>query len=73
MTADTLPPAELAALIDVHDHRVTAVPAGLRGELLAILTATADGGLADGHPCLNGDMARQLGNALLVFADGEPR
>lgn len=73
MPADTPPPAELARFIDLHGKRVTAVTSGLRGEQVAILTSTADEGLAGGHPFLNRDNARELGNALIAFADGEPQ
>ena len=69
MNPDTSPQAELARFIDLHGKRVTAVTAGLRGEQVAILTSTADEGLAGGHPFLNKDNARELGNALLEFAD----
>jgi hypothetical protein len=71
--ADTTPPAELARFIDLHGKRVTAVTAGLRSEQVAILTATADKGLEGGHPFLSQDNARELGYALIAFADREPQ
>jgi hypothetical protein len=66
-------PLVLADLFDVHGHRVTATTAGPRGEQLAVVTATADGGIAGGHPFLNQDHARVLGNALLEFANRGPQ
>ena len=75
MTADTKPPAELARFIDALGHEVTATiaPSGL----LVVLARTvdiADGqhrGLLDGHPALDRETARVLGEALLDFADRE--
>jgi hypothetical protein len=62
-------PLVLAEFFDLHGHRVTAVTAGLRGEQVAIITARADEGDADGQPFMNGDHCRKLGAALLAFAD----
>jgi hypothetical protein len=59
----------LAEFFDAHGRRITAVvtPSGL----LAILTRTPETGLRGGHPALNAENARELGNALIAFADGE--
>jgi len=59
----------LANFLDAQGHRVTAEPT--HSGLLAILARTPDGSLRDGRPCLSRDNARELGNALLAFADGE--
>jgi hypothetical protein len=74
MTAKTAPP-ELARFIDALGHEVTATiaPSGL----LVILARTVDvpdgerRGLLDGHPALDREAARVLGEALIGFADGE--
>lgn len=70
MTADNPPPAELARFIDAQGHCVTAEVT--RSGLLAILTRTPDEGLNGGHPALNREMARELGMALVLWADEEP-
>jgi len=64
-------PPELANFIDALGRRVTAeeTPSGL----LAILTRTAAEGLRGGHPALSQDNARELGNALIAFADRGPQ
>jgi hypothetical protein len=69
MPADTQAPVEPTRIIDALGRYVTAevTPSGL----LVILTRTADEGLRSGHPALNAENARELGNALLAFADGE--
>lgn len=67
MTENPRPP--LASLIDAQGRRVTAEVT--RSGLVAILTRTPDEGLNGGHPALNADNARQLGNALLAFAERE--
>ena len=66
---DIAPPAEPARIIDALGRHVTAevTPSGL----LVILTRTPDEGLRSGHPALGRENARELGNALLAFADGE--
>ena len=71
MDAETFAPAELADFIDVHGHRVTVLPAGLRDEMAVILTATAGRGLAGGQPTVDREMAAVLGAALTAFANGE--
>ena len=65
MPADVPPP--LADFIDALGRRVTAevTPSGL----LAVLTRTPERGLRGGHPALNAEMCRELGLALLAFAD----
>ena len=67
--ANTLPPGVLTRFIDAQGHQVTA--GVTRSGLLVILTRTPDEGLRGGHPALSRDNARQLGNALLAFADRE--
>ncbi len=78
MAADVTAPACLADLIDAHGHRVTAELT--RSGLVAVLTRTVDGelgtwvrgkGFSSGHPALDRENARELGNALLAFAEGE--
>ncbi len=71
VSADTPPPAELARLIDSQGHQVTAVET--RSGLCVILTRTVETGLRDGHPALNREMARELGMALVLWADEEPQ
>lgn len=65
---ETLPGLPLANFLDALGRRVTAELT--RSGLLAILTRTPDEGLKGGHPALDRDNARELGNALLAFADG---
>lgn len=60
----------LADILDAHGHRVTADTTA--SGLLVILTATADGGLKDGHPCVNRAQAAELRDALTEFINGEP-
>jgi len=60
--------AVLAEFLDAHGHRVTATTA--RGDLLVILTSTAESGLRDGHPCVNRAQAAELRDALTTFIDG---
>ena len=67
--ADTPPPAELARFIDAQGREVTAERT--RSGLLAVLTRTPGEGLNGGHPALNRENARELGYALLAFADEE--
>lgn len=69
MPADTPPPVELANLIDALGRRVTLVPT--RQGTAAIFTATAETGLDGGHPDLSAENARELGLALVAFADRE--
>lgn len=61
----------LARLIDAQGRRVTATVT--RSGLLAIITATPDEGIKSGHPCLSPANARELGNALIAFADGSEK
>jgi hypothetical protein len=61
--------AELARLIDAQGHEVTAEIT--RSGLLVILSRTPDEGLSGGHPALNAENARELGLALIAFADRE--
>jgi hypothetical protein len=67
VTAPASAPVEFARFIDALGRRVTAELT--RPGLLAILTRTPDKGLNGGHPALSQDHARQLGNALIAFAD----
>lgn len=66
-----IPGLPLANILDAHGRRVTAEVT--RSGLVAILTRTAGKGLNGGHPALNAENARELGNALIAFADGESR
>lgn len=68
--ADTQAVPELARFTDALGRRVTAEPT--RSGLLALLTRTVDEGLNVGHPCLSRENARELGEALLAFADRGP-
>jgi hypothetical protein len=68
---DTPPPVELASFIDALGRRVTVEVT--RSGLAAILTQTPERGLRGGHPALNRDNARELGNALIAFADQGPQ
>lgn len=73
MTGDypaTLPGLPLASFLDALGRQVTAEPT--RSGLLAVLTRTVDEGLRSGHPCLDRDNARELGLALVAWADEEP-
>lgn len=67
MPADTQAPEELASFIDALGRRVTVEVT--RSGLAAILTQTPERGLREGHPALSQDNARELGNALIAFAD----
>ncbi len=69
MTADIQAPAEIARFIDAQGHEITATVT--RSGLCVILTRTPDEGLRSGHPALSPEHARELGLALLAFADGE--
>ena len=69
MAADVAPPVALARFIDAQGHEVTAVVT--RSGLCVVLARTPDEGLRSGHPALSRDNARELGNALLAFADGQ--
>ena len=64
-----LPARPIASFIDAQGHRVTATPT--RSGLLAIITRAGEDGIRSGHPCLNAENARVLGEALLKFARGE--
>ena len=66
---DVKPPPERARFIDALGRQVTATvaPSGL----LVILTRSPESGLRDGHPALDGETARVLGEALIGFADRE--
>lgn len=69
--AQAAPPGlPLANFLDALGRRVTAEVTS--SGLLAILTSTPDRGLRGGHPCLSPENARELGEALIRFADGEP-
>ena len=71
MTAEIvhLPARPLANFIDAQGHRVTATLT--RSGLLAIITRAGEDGIRSGHPCLNPENARELGEALLNWADRE--
>lgn len=69
MTSDAPPPVELASFIDALGRRVTVEVT--RSGLAAILTQTPERGLRGGHPALSQDNARELGYALVAFADRE--
>jgi hypothetical protein len=58
----------LAEFFDALGRQVTATvaPSGL----LVILTRTPDAGLRGGHPALDRETARVLGEALIEYADG---
>ena len=66
---DVTPGLPLANFLDALGRRVTAEVT--RSGLLAVLTRTPAEGLRGGHPALNRDNARELGNALLAFASTE--
>ncbi len=67
-TPDMIPGLPLANILDAQGHQVTAVET--RSGLLAVLTQTPETGLRGGHPCLNRENAKELGMALLAFANG---
>ena len=69
MPADVSAPPELARFIDGLGREVTATiaPSGL----LVILTRSPESGLRGGHPALDRETARVLGDALIDFADLE--
>jgi len=66
VTAEVSAPP-LAAFTDALGREVTAVesPSGL----LVILTRTPQTGLNGGHPALNRELARELGEKLTAWAD----
>lgn len=66
---DITPPDELASFIDALGRRVTVEVT--RSGLAIVLTRTPAEGLRSGHPALSRDNARELGTALLAFADEE--
>lgn len=69
MTA-TPPGLPLANFLDVQGHWVTATVTS--SGLLAILSHSPAGQLCSGgHPCLSAENARELGEALIAFADGD--
>jgi hypothetical protein len=68
---EMLPGLPLANFLDALGRRVTVE--GTRSGLASILTRTPESGLLGGHPALDRDNARELGNALLAFADEGPR
>lgn len=70
--ADTSATAQGAVLADFFDslgRRVTATVTN--AGTLAILTRTPETGLKGGHPALTPENARELGEALIAFADRE--
>lgn len=68
---EIIPGLPLASFLDALGRRVTAELT--RSGLLVVLTRTASEGLNGGHPALSQDNARELGNALIAFADRGPR
>jgi len=67
--ANPTPAEPLADFIDARGRRVTAERT--RSGLCVVLTRTPDKGLRSGHPALSPEHARELGLALLAFADRE--
>jgi hypothetical protein len=63
-----LPGLPLANFLDALGRRVTAEVT--HSGLLAVIARMPSSGLRNGHPCLDRDNARELGLALLAFADG---
>lgn len=64
---ELLPGLPLANFLDALGRRVTVEVT--RSGLAAVLTRMPESGLNGGHPALSRDNARELGNALLAFAD----
>ena len=62
-----LPGIPLVSFLDALGRRVTLVPT--RAGTAAILTRTVDEGEPSGQPCLDPGSARELGLALVAWAD----